>query len=158
MSGAEVPLIATAVVGGGAQIYGQIASAQAKKDAAEKEAALKGMQADEILQRQAINEQTMLEQSDRIEKDYGASLGAVHAGGGIGGIMQIHANTLDNIKNSRRDAEFKSKMLRLGADIETSLASDAITASYISGAGTFLTSAAQSYSTFKGPGKAKGIT
>lgn len=159
-SGVGLPVaIGGFVVGAGLTLYGQIAGASAQAEAAEKQSHLKNMQADEMLSRQAINEKTMLEQSKRIEGEYANSFAATGGeGAGIGGQMEIHRTTLENIALTRRDAEFKANMIRMGAEIEMSIASDIKTASYISGAGTILTGAAQAYTTLKGPGQSKRLS
>lgn len=140
-----------AVVGAGVAIYGEIESGQAKANAAKLDAQLKNQQADELMSREANNEQLIQQQSERDQKDYGAAFaGSGREGGGIGGIMTIQKNTAITIANSQRDAEFKAKMLRAGANIATNLASDEVNASYITGAGTIITGAAKLSPSFAG--------
>jgi hypothetical protein len=54
----------------------------------------------------------------------------------------------ENIANSRREAEFKAQMLRAGADIDSQLASDSITAAWIGAGGTAISSGANIYSAY----------
>ncbi len=138
--------------------YGQISSAAAQADAQRADAAAKRLQADELLARQAINEQIMREQSTRAELTYGSAFAATGVeGGGLGGIMRLRKTTLENIALSRRDAEFKAKMLRMGADVQSELASDMMTAGIISGVGTIAQSGLQVANLYKGPKSPKPI-
>lgn len=126
----------------GTQVYGAISSASSKADAARQDAALKNQQADELLSREQINEQLILDQSELAQKSYGSAFASTgREGAGIGGILQIQKSTAQSIANDRRDADFKAKMLRAGANIATNLASDTETAGYITGAGTILAGA-----------------
>jgi hypothetical protein len=152
MSGVEIGLGAVAAVGVGTKIVGDIVGANAQADAAKREAALKNQQADELLSRQSVNERIMLEQDQQAEHEFGAAFASTgREGGGIGGMLTIHKNTLDAIANTRRDAEFKAQMIRAGAESDIQLASDRTTASYITGAGTLLSAGAQAYNLYKGP-------
>lgn len=140
-----------AAVGAVASLIGSVSEADSRAGAAQKDAALKRMQADELLEREAINEALIREQSDMAEGEYATAFGATgREGAGIGGRLRIRNNTARTIANFRRDAEFKAKMLREGANIADSLASDAITAGYISGAGSLLQGAGKAYDAFGG--------
>jgi len=137
---------AVAIAGTALNIYGQISGAAARKGAAEKDAYHKRLQADELLSRQAINEQIIREQSEKAGLRYGSAFASTgREGAGIGGILEIKEAAEESIKNSRRDAEFKASMLRIGADIDTQLASDMMTAGYFSAGGTLLSSGADIY-------------
>lgn len=121
--------------------YGQVSAASSAAEAQQADAAAKREQAGELLQRQAINERIMQEQAERQQSAAGSgSAMSGLEGTSLGSIMTIRKTTLENIALSRRDAEFKAKLLRQGADVQTDLASDMITAGYISGAGTLLQS------------------
>lgn len=157
MSGIEIALAAAAVGGTALNVYGNISGANAQEEAAQRNAALKREQADELLDRQIINERIMRRAAEKAERGYVASFASTgRGGGGVGGVLQIKEELEENIANTRRDAEFKAKMLRAGADIETSLASDAVSAAWISGAGTILTTGAQAYGMISKYGPAKG--
>lgn len=152
MSGIETGLLIAAAVGTAAQTGGQLAAAGNAKDAAEANANMKHMQADELLARQEINEGILREQSDRAQHGFVASFASTgREGAGLGGVLQMKRDLEENILLSRRDAEFKAKMLRMGADIELDLASDSMTAAWITGAGTILTTGARAWNTMRGP-------
>lgn len=154
MSGVET----MAILAGGTMALGQVSAAQASAEAAQRNAGLKRLQAEELLSRQEINEQIILEESKRLELGYGSAFAATgREGAGLGGIMQIRKNTMDNIANSRRDAEFKAKMLRLGADIESDLASDSLVAGLIGAGGTLLSGGLQAYNMYRGPSNPKSL-
>lgn len=145
-------LVGSAVAGSGLTIWGQVSAANAQEEAARKNAELKAVQAEELLARQAINEQIMRDKAEESGLLYGASFASTgREGAGVGGILRIRRDAEEAISLSRRDAEFKARMLRAGADVELSLASDAVSASWISGAGTLLTTGAQAYNTFRKP-------
>lgn len=115
--------------------------ASSKADAAVKDAQLKNSQAGELLSREQVNEGIIQQQSELAQGQYGAAFASTgREGAGIGGILRMRANTALTISNARRDAEFKASMLRQGANIATNLASDELTAGYITGSGTLLTS------------------
>lgn len=134
-------LFGVAALGGvGLSAGSQIDAASAKSNAAQREAGLLNLQARELLEREAINEEIMRQQSELQQKDYGAAAAATGLGGeGIGGIVRMRANLETTIANSRRDAEFKARMLRAGAEIQGNLASDIYTSGLIGAGGTILT-------------------
>lgn len=141
---AALPFIA---VGAGAvSAYGQIKAGYDKAKADEVNASIKRQQADELLSREAINEQIMSEQAQMQAHQYGAAFAATgREGAGIGGKLRIMSDLQRSIANSKRDAEFKASLLRQGADSDMSLASDAKAAGFISGFGTLLSSGVQAY-------------
>lgn len=151
MSGIEVGLIATAVLGSGTQVAGNVMAANAKADATARSGSLKRQQADELMSRQVINERIMRERAEISAGTYAGASGLGESGGGIGGVLQIHADLEESIINTRREAEFKAKMLRAGADIDNDLASDGVSAAWISGAGTVLSGGANIYNIMRPP-------
>jgi hypothetical protein len=154
-----VVLAGMAAVGAGISIYGQIKAAQDKEEAAQFEAYLKGLQADEMMSREAINEGIMRDEAFRSGLAHQAAFsGTGREGGGIGGILTIKETTDRNIQLARRDAEFKASMLRKGADMDQKLASDLMTSGYIGAAGTLLTSSASLYGSYSNYGKPSGDT
>lgn len=149
MSGAEIP-IALTVASIGSQVVGSIMSSKSKADAAKQDAALKNMQADELISRETVNEQIIQEQSDIQQREFGAAFASTgREGAGIGGILQIRKTTAQTIANDQRDAQFKAMMLRSGANIANSLASDEIASGYVTGAGTLLSGGAKLASAFR---------
>lgn len=146
-------LAAMAAVGGALSLYGTIKGANDQADAVERNSALKRQQADELMARQEINEQIIREQSEKSSLSYGASFaGTGREGAGIGGILQIHRDAQEQILNTRRDAEFKARQLREGADIQSDLASDSITSAWIGAAGGLLATGASTYKAMSPPG------
>lgn len=147
-----VALIALAAIGTAATIYGQISAANAQAEAQQREIELKKIQANEMLERQAINEQIMRDKEAWLENHAGSDNGT--SGSSLVGIMRYRKDLAQNIATSRREAEFKAGMLKMGAEADAKLASDTMTAGYISGAGTLLTGAANvgyQYSQAKSP-------
>lgn len=159
MSGVEIALAAAAVAGTGMSIYGQISGAQAQAEAAKRNAELKNQQANELLAREAINEAAIRKVAGITATRYSSAAAATgFEGGGVGGQVEIFMNAQDAITNSQREAFFKASMLRQGAEIEASLASDAVTAAWITGAGSLLTTGAQVGSMYAKPGKGTKLT
>lgn len=145
----SLPLLIIGAVGALAQGIGTILSGNAQADAATKNADFKHQQADELLARQAINEQILRDEADRQKLQMGSIAGGSGLGGsGIGMKLAIMKNLTESISNSRRDAEFKAKMLNAGAEVDTQLASDIQTAGVISGVGTVLTGAYKAYDAY----------
>lgn len=151
------PFTIMAVVGTGMQIYGAISGASQQQEAAEVNAEMKRLQAKELLERQSINEQLIREQSEDDQLHIG---GSSFGSTGIGDVLKVRRITEENISRSRRDAEFKATMLRKGADIETSLASDQMTGTILTGIGTGISAGATAYSRYKAysaPSEAKDL-
>lgn len=143
--GAEIGLGVLAIKTG-SEIYGQIASASAKEDAARRNALLKEQESEELLYRQFQNEQIVRENADnQVELAYAQAGMQGGASRGIAEAIEINRITTRNILMSRHEAEYKARMLKQGAEVESQLASDAMSASYITSAGTLLTGAGQGY-------------
>jgi len=147
-------VVSAMVIGAGVQIYGQMSAARSQAEAQEREAALKGMQAQELLQRQFINEQLMKDKSQFAEKFAGHYTGLEGYGGRVSGIMRLRKDLEQNLMTSRREAEWKAKMLRLGGEADLKLSSDIQAAGDISAISTGIQlggRAAYSYSNAKAP-------
>lgn len=149
-----VVLAAAAVAQTGLSIYGQMKEAKNKAEAAERDAYFKGLQADEMMERQAINEDIMREQSFLAQSKYRAEFAGTGREGGIGSVLEMRRVLNRNIELSRRDAQFKASMLRAGAESDQKLASDFMTSGYITGAGTALTGATRAYGVYHDYGPA----
>lgn len=137
---------AVAVAGTAIQAYGQIQDAQSRAEALERDAYLKRLQSKELQERQAINEQVMREQevfSEARHVSTAASNGV--EGSWFGGMIRMRRDMEHNIMISKREADFKSHLLNLGADANTALASDTMTAGYIGAAGSVLSGAGKAY-------------
>lgn len=155
MSGAEIPII-LAAVGTGTQIYGQISAASAQAEAQKKDAEFKNIQANELLAREALNEIEIRRQGELTTARYSSAAAASgFETSGIGGQLDILDNVERMITNSNREARFKADMLRLGANVQTDLASDMVTSSYLTGAGTAIKTGASMYNALRKPGKAE---
>ncbi len=136
-------------VGAGLGIIAGLFAASAQADAAEREAQMNEMRANELLERQKINEGIMYKQSGVAQHEFGAAFAATgKAGGGIGGQLTIKRNFEESIINSRRAAEFQANMIRMGAEGSRQAASDARTAGWIGAAGTALNAAGTYYRGF----------
>lgn len=147
MTGLEIGLAIAAAAGTGMQVVGSIKEGYDKADAANRSAAMKYAQADELMSREAINEQLMSEHAREAE---------LHQSG-FGGMMKIRSDLQFNLTQSKRDAEFKARMLRAGAEMDTNLASDSIAAGWIGGASTFLKSGYSMYKDFKPAKSSDGL-
>lgn len=149
MSGLEIGLAVASAVGTGVQAAGQIKSAHDQAEAQERASALKREQANELLSRQATNEEIMRKQLDRRMKDVNNLVSTSSSTGIALSIAEYQRDAEAAILDSHREAEFKARMLKAGADIETDLASDLVTGAYLSAGGTVLTGAYKTYDIFK---------
>lgn len=145
MSGLEIPLLIGSLAGTGMQVAGGIMSANAQADAAKRSADLKNLQASELLDRQRINEGIIREKSAQAEAHTQASIYS----GGLGYAVLQHAETERNVILSRREAEFKAKMLRENAEADLKLSSDAMAAANLSAFGTILGGASRTIAGFQ---------
>ena len=165
------PMAGLAVAGAGMQVTSMLTGAAAKKAAAEQDAFLKNQQADEMLRRQAINEVLMQkqilpmkEQASEVSGNL-RTTGASFGNSGVGGEMAVQKELNRNLTTlqtnlflSRRDAEYRAAQLRAGANIDTQLASDLMTSSYIGAGSTVLTTGAGAYDKFSKYGPPSGTS
>lgn len=135
---------AAAIIGAGVQIYGQMSAASDQADAQEKEAKLKGLQADELLQREQINEQVMREREQVSELYTGSDSGTQDSG--LGAKLRLQRDLAQNIATSSRESEWKAQMLRMGGEADTRLASDIHQAAGYTAAGTAIGAAGKAAS------------
>ena len=146
--------LASLIGGTALQVGGNFAAANAQQDAALAEQKLKNQQADELLSRQAINEQIMRDQAERLTGNYVTAFSSSGRGGGsVGGALRIKRDVEQNIILTRREAEFKSQQLRAGAQIESDLASSGLTAAWLGSAGAVLGTGAAAYKLLRSPSK-----
>lgn len=151
-------LAIAAIVAAGVEIYGQVSAANARADAESRQAQIQRLQAQELLDREGINEQLMRDQAGRASLEYGAFQGSTGVeGGGIGAILRLKSDTEQNIANARRDAEFKAKMILMGAQVNDQLASDTMTAGYLQAAGTALRTGASVYDMYRAPSNPQSL-
>lgn len=134
-------LAAIAVTSTVISAYGSIQESEARAEQARREAALKRMQADEVLDRAEINAGLMDRQGKRLISSQVASFGASNVSLGAsqyGLLSETERNVDEQIQLMRRDAEFRAKMLREGASSADVLAGQIQSAGYWSAAGTLL--------------------
>jgi hypothetical protein len=106
-------LLGAAVVGTAISMYGEYESAQAKAEAAQRKAALKRVEATELLQREQINENVMREQAMYAEGDRVSQAGSSGVEGSwFGGMVRMRRDLQFNLETSRREANFKAYLLR----------------------------------------------
>ncbi len=148
MSGMEAVAIVGAA-GTALNAVGQVSSAHSQAEAQRKAAYLKQQQADELLARQKINEEILRERNTKLVHEQGAIATGETSDQTIYGLAKYQRDLEDAVLDTRREAEFKAKMLREGAAIEADLASDIETGSYLSAGGTILTGGVQAYSLLK---------
>lgn len=130
----------------GMSVYGNIKAAKDKEEAAQKQAFLDEQQANEILARQAANEAIMQDQAAYNESHYVAAMGGTGVlDTGIGGAIAIHTNLSRAIAAARHEAAYTSNMIRMGAQINTEIASNQVTAAYIRSGGQVLGAAGEVY-------------
>lgn len=143
MTGAEI-FYGAAAAGTALSVIQGLSAASSQADAKRQDAAFKQQQADEILAREAINRTAIENQVKHDQSLYAASFASAGwADGGIGGQIEIFNRAQEVISNSRREAQFKTDMLRKGAQMDFNLASDIVTSSYYTGAGSILTTGAK---------------
>ena len=143
-------LIGASIAGTATNIITGIAAGSARADAAERDAQMKQEQANELISRQRINEGIIREQGEDLAHIYGsAAASSGLEGTGIGGILKIRRNIDIQIQNTRRDVEFKAKMMREGASNDMTLASDYRNSSILTGVGSALSSTANIYDYYR---------
>jgi hypothetical protein len=152
------PMLGMAAGGAMMQAGSSVSAGMSQADAAERNAYFKRLQAQELLERQKINEEIMKEQAEEAKHIYGSgSATSGLAGTGLGGKLKIHQRLQETLINTRREAEFKAKMLRAGADIETELASDMRSGAWLTGFGSLLGTGASIYRMERGPSSPKSL-
>jgi hypothetical protein len=150
MSGAEIPLV-LAIAGGASSAYAGYAQGQAQAKAKEQDAALKRAQADELMDRFQRNETLMRARNVKLVKGAEAYSGGRGAGSQDTAlaISEFRTELEGSVQDARREAEFKARMLRQGADMDVELASDIVTGSYWKAGSSILSSGYDIYSTLK---------
>lgn len=138
MAQAAVPL---AVAGLGLQIWSSVSGANAQADAAERDAADKRIQADEIERRSIAREQFMQLEAQRtigagVQKT--AAMGWDVSGAPLLALEQAHAGMMQEIVEMRREALFQATQLRRGGDIQDDLASSRRLTGYLNAGGQLL--------------------
>lgn len=125
--------ISLAAVASGGAIYGAISSFLSNKKAEEQALYYGGLQASEILRRNAYNESILRENEVDFENKVAVSAGRGGVYTGIGEILSSRLKLERNLIMYRQEAEFKAKMAREGAQGQADLFSDRATASLLTG-------------------------
>jgi hypothetical protein len=125
----------------GLQIYSMVSGANAQADAAERDAADKRLQADEIERRAIVREQFMRLESQRtigagVQKT--AAMGWDVSGAPLLALEQAHAGMMQEIVEMRREALFQATQLRRGGDIQDDLAGSRRLTGWLSAGGQLL--------------------
>lgn len=131
---------------------GQRKSAKAQAAAAKAQAAAKREQADEVLKRAKFNAIVMREQGRGLQAQQVASYaksGVALTSSSTLATLQDTVSTVSlSVQQMLDEADFKANQLRMGADVDTRLASDIKSASNWQVAGTLLSGGAQSYKAY----------
>jgi len=119
----------------GAKIY----EGAVQADAAERKAELDIEQANELLQRERINEDLLIKKEKEMET-YGTYLSGSRGtqDTGLGARLKLYENLQQALSNMRRESLFKAKMIRAGAEVSRELASDIQVGTALSAAGGLL--------------------
>ena len=133
-----------AVAGGGLSAYGAITSAQDQSNLDNERAQVAQKQAQEIAQREASNETIRDQQAYRGQLQFGSQFsGAGKSGTGIGSQLEIQRQATQANVISNEQSQFQEQMLNQQAGMDTALASETMTAGYISAASSLLGGAAK---------------
>lgn len=139
-------MIETAILGAGVVIgaIGQLYGASAQAEEARRQAAIKRMQAMELMNRMDTNQAILRRRGERVAMGMGEGFGA-GAGSSLSDRAEALVELTHLISDQRREAEFKAKMLSMGADVDTASANTYQTAGYLNAGGTLLTGAVKTY-------------
>lgn len=135
-------------VGIGINAVSQIISGNAQADAAQKDAALKRLQADQVEKNAARDEALLAQQGHALigeQTTAYAKSGVELSGTPLLMLEQTNAKVREQSIAIANDAAFRASQLRAGADISEDLGSDRQTAGYLGAAGSLLTGAGQYY-------------
>jgi len=89
---------ATAIIGTGVSIYGQIKEGEERARAYEMDAELRNMQANEILRRQRINERIIMSEARELQGEQVASYAAAGVDVGAGAPLMMAERTLQKAR------------------------------------------------------------
>jgi hypothetical protein len=140
---------AMAVIAAGTAVYGAVSEGQARGDAAEAEAYLKKIQADEVDRRAVDREKVMRNENAKtlhgIESMYAAS-GFELEGSPLLVLESQQGQMETEIQEMIKDSHFRSMMLRSGANIEMEQSGGYRTSGALNGFGSAFSKGAQAYS------------
>lgn len=147
------PITGTLLIGGtilGA--IGQMKSAKAQAAAARAQAAAKREQADEMLKRAKFNAIVMREQGRTLQAEqigaFAKSGVALSSGSTLATLQNTVSTVSLSVQQMLDEADFKANQLKMGADVDTRLASDIRSASSWAVGGTLLSGGAQAYKAY----------
>ena len=136
-------IAAVAIVGAGVQMYGQRKAAKAQEEAAAAQAAAKRLQAQDMLERFAINTSILERQCEMFKQNQLAAFasGGVDIGTGtpLVAMEQTNSAIQQQIAVDKMEVDSKVSALRAGADVDERLGGDIRKASQFQQVGTFLT-------------------
>ena len=138
-------LAAAVVVGTAIQMYSSSQEAKAKQNAANAAARAKRIQANELLDRFFLNRDAMTLEAQAFQ---GSQIGAfaksdIELGSGTSmlALETTNKRLLRQLEIDQKEAEFKARQLRIGADIDVQLGSDIRRAQKSKNASIFLNGA-----------------
>lgn len=140
MSGLEIPLIIGALAGTATKVAGDVMSSSAQADQAKRSAALKEIQANEVMSRLALNLEDAQQQAKQFETLGAATIGATGASStaSIGLAVDTELALRKQMAALTREAEFNAFTLRQEAGAQRSSASDIRNAGGLQAFGTIL--------------------
>jgi len=138
-------LPAAIIVGTAVQLYANKKESDAQEAAAEANAHAKRVQANELLDRFFINKDLLTLEAKAFQGSQAAGFikGGVDVGTGSALLVMEDTNRKlsRQLEIDEKEAEFKARQLKLGADVDLSLGSDLASASRLQRASIFLSGA-----------------
>jgi len=135
------------------QMYGSYKTGKDNAAAMRRQAALDGLKAQEILERNKINIETLFKNAKAFQGSQVAQITGAGGGMGASAMALIEETTIlaaEEANAQSRSAEWEANMVRLGAESTMTAAGDVQTAGTISALGTGLSGSADIYSNFYG--------
>lgn len=126
------------VIGAVTSTFGTIDAANNEADMMNQKAYLGRMQAKEVLDREQINDQNMLDSTIRTRAEFGSAYAATGFQGGIGSKLEIQRQAEQQIALNDREANFQALMLSKGADMQDLMAGQTRDAGTLKAFGTLL--------------------
>lgn len=142
---------AAAVIGIGVQAYSMISSANAEADAASKDAAIRGKQAEEVEHTGLSQERDARIQEGQVTSEQTtvfAKGGIDMSGSALLALEDTHYKASKEVTDIRHEWMFKQNQINASAQMSEELGSQRRTAGYINAGGTVLSGAARAYGTY----------
>lgn len=143
------PLLAIAAVGTALNAFGQYKESKAQAESLRQQSMIDGLRADEILERNEINNQLLAEDTEKVIASQSVALAA--QGQDLSGTtaMGILENTIrasiHQRERNNREAEFEARMIRFGARSQQGRAGEFESAGRLKVAGTLAFGASSIY-------------